>query len=87
MERPRVQNHEHMPWVQAEKCEHSMTNMNADIYKVIEIRVQISEYKFISYKNMTIWNDYYQYTKYDKNKWLGEYQFKETTLTLIWLNL
>ncbi len=57
------------------------------IYKVIEIRVQISEIKFIKYENVTIWNDYYQYLKYDKNLGLGEYQCKETTLTLIQLNL
>ncbi len=57
------------------------------IYKVIEIRVQISEMKFIKYKNVTIWNDYYQYVKYDTNIGLGEYQWNETTLTLIWLNL
>ncbi len=43
------------------------------IYKVIEIRVQISEYRFIKYKNVTIWNDYYEYLKYDKNMGLGEY--------------
>ncbi len=50
------------------------------VYKVIEIRVQISEIKFIKYKNVTIWNDYYQYFKYDTNIGLGEYQCKETTL-------
>ncbi len=57
------------------------------IYKVIEIRVQISEIKFIKYKNVTIWNDYYQYLKYDKNLGLGEYQCKDTTLIFILLNL
>ncbi len=57
------------------------------IYKVIKIRVQISEMTFIKYKNLKIWNDCYQYIKYDKNIGLGEYQCKETTLTLKWLNL
>ncbi len=57
------------------------------IYKVIEIRVKISEIKIIKYKNVTIWNDNNQYLKYDSNLGLGEYQCKETTLTLIWLNL
>ncbi len=33
------------------------------IYKVIEIRVQISEMKFIKYKNVTIANYYYKYLK------------------------
>ncbi len=57
------------------------------IYKVIEIKVEISEIKFIKYKNITIWNDYYQCLKYDKNLGLREYQCKETTLWLIRLNL
>ncbi len=57
------------------------------IYKVIEIMVQISEKKFIKYKNVTISNDYYQCLKYGKNKGLGECQYKETTLPLIQLNL
>ncbi len=57
------------------------------IYEVIEIRVQISEYKFIKDKNVTIRNGYYQYLKYDKNIGSGVYQCKKTTLTLIRLNL
>ncbi len=54
------------------------------IYKVIEIRFQISEIKFIKYKNITISNDCYQYLKYDKNLGLGEYQCKEIILPLKW---